>query len=284
MTSSTNSIATDLRVSLDRIYNRFNRREYVHPDPLEFIYEYDKPEDQEIVGLVASSLAYGRVAGILKSVGYILDRMGPSPRGFLLDATRSSLSTAFNGFKHRFTTGDDMANLLWGARGVIRRHGSLNECFLDGMGDDDETVAPALARFVRAIDNEAEAPCGFLLPSPNRGSACKRPSLFLRWMVRDDAVDPGCWEGISCFRLLVPLDTHMHRVSRDLGFTSRSQADLRTVLLVTEAFRRVSPHDPVKYDFALTRPGIANIPAELFETVVKGHGKGGNDVHQGNAY
>ena len=88
------------------------------------------------------------------------------------------------------------------------------------------------------------------------GSACKRLFLFLRWMVRCDQVDPGPWKGVPAHRLIIPMDTHMHRISRLLGLTERKQADLKCALEVTRFFRNLVPEDPVKYDFALTRPGI----------------------------
>ena len=97
-----------------------------------------------------------------------------------------------------------------------------------------------------------------LLPCPEKGSACKRFHLFLRWMVRNDAVDPGGWDGISASKLIVPLDVHMHRICMRLGLTSRAQADLKTALEVTGRFRAIVPEDPVRYDFALTRIGIRN--------------------------
>jgi len=75
-------------------------------------------------------------------------------------------------------------------------------------------------------------------------------------MVRQDDVDPGGWENLPASKLIVPLDTHMHRICLLLKFTSRKQADLRTAIEITEAFRTISPDDPVRYDFALTRLGI----------------------------
>lgn len=84
----------------------------------------------------------------------------------------------------------------------------------------------------------------------------KRLNLFLRWMVRSDAVDPGGWSGIKPSQLLIPLDTHMHKISLLLGFTKRAQSDIKTVIEVTDALRKISPEDPIKYDFVLTRFGI----------------------------
>ena len=96
------------------------------------------------------------------------------------------------------------------------------------------------------------------MPCPEKGSACKRLNLFLRWMVRKDAVDPGGWDDIPRSMLIIPLDTHMFRVGKTLGLTSRNQAGLMAALDISAGFKQWSPDDPVKYDFALTRFGIRN--------------------------
>jgi uncharacterized protein (TIGR02757 family) len=76
-------------------------------------------------------------------------------------------------------------------------------------------------------------------------------------MIRSDDIDPGGWD-LPTSKLLIPLDTHMHRLGLAMGFTERKQADLKTVLEITDMFRRINPHDPVRYDFCLTRLGIRN--------------------------
>jgi uncharacterized protein (TIGR02757 family) len=249
--SSLDAIAT----ALEDLYRTYNKREFVHPDPLEFLYDYDEPLDREIVALVASSLAYGRVAQILKSVEWVLSRM-PQPREFLMSSTPSSLRKALRGFKHRFTTGDEMASMLSSARRAIERFGSLEKCFMSGIGAEDESLIPGLTAFVETLKSEMTDSCGSLLPDPAHGSACKRLNLFLRWMVRQDDVDPGGWYNLSPAGLVVPLDVHMHRIALALGLTGRKQADMRTAIEITDAFRMISPADPVRYDFALTRLGI----------------------------
>ncbi len=243
------------KAALEELYARLNRREFVHPDPLEVLYEYDDPGDREIVGLVAASLAYGRVRSILNSVRVVLGRMG-SPARFLAEAAPESLRRAFADFRHRFATGEQLTALLLGVRRIIARHGSLQACFRAGLRGEDETVVPALGQFVEALCAAAGGLDDHILPRPQRGSACKRLNLFLRWMVRRDAVDPGGWEGVPPAKLIVPLDVHMHRICRALGLTRREAADLRTAVEITHAFRRFAPDDPVRYDFALTRLGI----------------------------
>ncbi len=245
-----------LKDLLDRMYRTLNRREFVHPDPLELIYEYATPEDREIVGLVASALAYGRVAQILVSARAVLGRLGPHPRRFVTDESAQTIRRSVDGIKHRFTDSNEIGDLLVGAGRLVRAYGSLERCFSAGVGSDDETTAQPLCRFVAELASAAGARPASLLPVPERGSACKRLHLFLRWMVREDDVDPGVWKTVDPAMLIVPLDTHMHRIARQLGVTTRAQADLRTALDVTRSFREFAPEDPVRYDFSLTRVGI----------------------------
>jgi uncharacterized protein (TIGR02757 family) len=246
-----------LKIKLETFYRRYNRRGYVHPDPLEFLYAYPDVRDREIVALIASALAYGRVAQILKSVSRVLEIIGPSPRAFLEATGLPALRADFKGFVHRFADGESISALMTGAAAAVREHGSLEACFLSGYDPSDETVLPALAPFSEKIACAFPGlDPGHLIPLAARTSACKRLNLFLRWMVRNDAVDPGGWGSVSPAKLIVPLDTHMHRVGLSLGFTRRKQADIRTALEITAGFRELSPEDPVRYDFALTRPGI----------------------------
>ncbi len=244
-----------LKDELDTLYRHYNRRCFVQPDPLQFLYAYPDVRDRELVALVASSLAYGRVAAILKSVSIVLDLLTPSPHAFLMGAEREGLKTSLAGFRHRFTRGVEVADMLWAARCVVRSFGSLEACFTAGLIREEETILPALTRFVNTL-HQFGGRRGFLLAQPEKASACKRWHLFLRWMVRRDEVDPGGWSRVPPSMLIVPVDTHMHRIGMGLGGTSRTQADLKTALEITHMFRRLAPEDPVRYDFSLTRLGI----------------------------
>lgn len=237
---------------LESIYKKYNKREFVHPDPLEFLYNYEDKRDIEIAGLIASSLAYGRVSQILKSVSAILSKMGESPFAFLMRNPPAKMASAFKSFKHRFTSGRDIADMLISSKKIIKERGSFEDCFRRHLSKEDENILPALSGFVRELDLKNP----FLLPDPKAGSACKRLCLFLRWMVRFDDVDLGIWKNIPPSKLIVPLDTHMHKIGSMFGYTYRKAADIRSAMEITNSFRRFSPKDPVRYDFSLTRFGI----------------------------
>lgn len=250
--------ARRLRAYLPRFeeaYDKFHKREYVSPDPLETLYRYESPADREVVGLAVSSIAYGRVAQILKNAGKLLDIMGPSPRDFLLETPTGAFDGLLAGFKHRFTTGSEMAALLTGMARVIRDYGSLEALFAEGL-EGGGGIIEASDHFSGRIRQFGGVEKSYLLPSPRDGSACKRFFLFLKWMVRSDDVDPGGWVAPSPDGLVFPMDVHMFRVCSALGLTKRKGANLRTALEVTELFRGFLPEDPVRYDFVLTRFGI----------------------------
>jgi uncharacterized protein (TIGR02757 family) len=242
------------RQLLESTYRRMNRPEYIHPDPLEFVLRYRGAADREVAGLIAACLAYGNVKQILRSVEKVLAPMGPAPAAWLKSTPPAGLRKALAGFKHRFTTGAEMAVFLLNIRRALLERGSLERLFLDGYRPEEPTVEQALYRFVNAFNTVACAPT--LTPCPEHKSSFKRINLFLRWMVRRDAVDPGVWAGISPARLIIPLDTHMRQAAMSMGLTRRKDTSMKTAVEITGAFARFCPGDPVKYDFAITRAGI----------------------------
>ena len=245
-----------LKSVLERLYRRYDYRRFVDPDPLLFLYRYDDVRDREIAGLVASSLAFGGVRQIMASVSTVLDVMGDSPVGFLEANDRKDISRVWVGFRHRWAGVNELTGLLTGISGVMKEYRTIENAFVSGMGADDEDVMPALTALAEKISAAGAGSRNCLIPDPAKGSACKRLNLFLRWMVREDRVDPGGWRSVSPSRLLIPLDIHMHRFATLLGFTARKQNDIRTAREVTAGLRRLDRDDPVRYDFAMTRLGI----------------------------
>lgn len=241
--------------AFEELYKKYNRKEFISPDPLQFLWEYSDRSDREIVGLVASALAYGRVAQILKSIESILKFIG-KPSLFVKNVSLTDMRKIFKTFKHRFNTGDDIAGMLFNSGKAIEKHGSLEDCFFYALKRANYQMIPAMALFVKELSLHKSVCRHNLLPSPSRGSACKRLNLFLRWMVRNDKVDPGVWRKIPASMLIIPLDTHMDNICRTLGITRRKQANMKTAIEITDFFKDINAEDPVKYDFSLTRLGI----------------------------
>lgn len=258
-----------LKEKLDSLYRTFDRA-YLSSDPLEFVHKFKTRGDREITGLVASSLAYGKVLGIRRSITSVMERVGWEPRAFAANATRRETLKAFAGFKHRFNVGADVAALFWMARRMTEEAGSIGAFFVKGYSDEHANIKEALENFsVRALGLDAGFAYGgdkkisegagvrYFFPLPSKGSACKRLNLYLRWMVRrGDSLDFGLWRKVSPSKLIIPLDTHMARLARNIGLTKRKNAGWATAEDVTASLRKLDPADPTKYDFALTRLGI----------------------------
>ncbi|MFQ5737292.1 MAG: TIGR02757 family protein [Thermodesulfobacteriota bacterium] len=257
-----------LKRQLERLYSTFDL-EYLSPDPLEFVHRFSTPGDREVVGLVSASLAYGRVEGIKKSVEKVLGVMGPSPHRFVMGFDPVRDAPAFSGFVHRFNRGPDIACLLYFIRQMVEQSGSVGGFFMRGYAPGERNIKGALHAFstsVLALDSgpvygkkhlPKSAGVRFFFPTPVDKSPCKRLNLYLRWMVRrGDGLDFGIWEGVDPARLVIPLDTHIARISRYIGLTRRSTPDWKMAEEITDALREFDPGDPVKYDFSLCRLGI----------------------------
>ncbi len=263
------------RAELERLYQLHHRPENLHPDPLVMARGFGDAGDGEVAGLVAAALAYGRVDKILEALEAVFAVLGPRPRSEVLRGDPDRWARELRGFVYRFHRGRDVAALLVLVRRALERWGSLRALFREG--DDGGPIGPVLARFCSALlagDPRPALPgrtvppghpVRHLLASPERGGAAKRLCLFLRWMVRRDALDPGYWWGaVDPARLVVPLDTHVARVGRRLGFTRRKGADWKTACEITGALRAYDPLDPVRFDFCLFRYGMG---------VVEGRGR-----------
>ena len=113
-------------------------------------------------------------------------------------------------------------------------------------------------RKVRSINAYSSLGYDFFFGAPFASEpkgAMKRYNMLLRWCVRADELDLGLWKGINKAHLLVPLDTHTHKVALKLGLMSRKSYDFKAVLELTEVLREFDAQDPIKYDFALYRLG-----------------------------
>ncbi len=239
-------------------------------DPLSFCHRYPDPADREVVGLIAAVFAYGQVKIIRSNLERIFAPMGSSPRRFVERLSPQKALESYDGFKHRFNDVRDLSALLLAIRTILKESGSIESFYLAGHDPSAPDVTDSLASFTArilafdyaavfgstAIPKDSYFP--FLFPSPKTGSACKRLCLYLRWMARPaDGIDLGLWQGLSPAQLLVPVDAHIQRICRFLGFTGRKQADWRMALEITAALRRFDPTDPVKYDFSLCHLGIS---------------------------
>lgn len=247
-----------MREALDDVRARCDVRARVASDPIEFVRRYERDDDREIVALVASSLAFGNVKALRAKIDDALARLGPRPAETAGD--RALVEARLRGWKHRVYRDQDLAGLLVGARRVQRASGSLGAALAAEIARAGE-LRGGLAAWTLSIRREGglEARRGggaHILADPSKGSAVKRLMLLLRWMSRPaDGVDFGLWP-LSPSTLLIPVDTHIHKLSRNLGLTKRKDVSWRTAEEITAALRRFDADDPVKYDFSLCHMGM----------------------------
>jgi uncharacterized protein (TIGR02757 family) len=253
-----------LKTSLDRLYAEFNYPDSA-TDPIHIVRRFDRPDDREIVGFCAAALAFGRVASVLQSIERLLAVVGPAPAAYVR-SFEPRQARDFSGLGHRWIRSNDLVGLVTILRGMLEQSGSVEGFFTDGFETGARDVGAALDRFSsRALSmapksrrSRGSPGVCYFFPRPSAGSACKRLNLFLRWMVRRDALDLGVWSSVPASALVVPLDTHVIRLGRCLGLTRYTSPGWAMAREITDALRALDASDPVKYDFALCHLGMMN--------------------------
>ncbi len=248
-----------LKKTLDTFYREYDFKERIKHDPIEFPRRYSKPGDIEIAGFIASCFAYGKVELFKPVIAKILEPGGEHPAGFVRNFDLRRDKKFLKGISYRFNKEENILSLVSALSSTLKKWGSLKNLFYHYYDPKDEDIGKALTGFVDYLHQKDIGGISQLLPSPSKGSACKRLNLFLRWMVRDKDIDLGIWDNIPPSKLIIPLDTHIARISRCIGLTKRTSSDWKTAKDITEALKKFDPEDPLKYDFALCHHGISGL-------------------------
>jgi len=252
-----------LKMFLDKLVIKYETVDFIASDPIQFPHRFLDKTDQEVSGLISSCLAYGRREKIIEDVETIHKLMNNKPAEFAKNFNLAKDLKYFINFRHRYTEGKDVAMLIHLIGRTLEEYTDLETVFLQGYSANDINIKPALSIFVNKLKSYIPANednlsgINYLLPNPSKGSACKRLNLFLKWMIRPGPVDLNNWKKISPNKLIIPLDTHVARLSRKLNLVSRKADDWVTAEEITENLKKLDPNDPVKYDFAIFGLGVS---------------------------
>ncbi len=254
-----------LKQNLENHYKAFDRTK-LKPDPLQFLHLFKDERDIEVIGLIASIFAYGNVKQIENTLNKFIIVFDGKPYSFIKTFSLGKDSKKISDIKHRFYVEDDVLRLFIILNKEIKKHKSIEQIFLQGYNIYDENVKNGISNFSKHFLNsfletfgEISTGIKFMFPLPEKGSACKRMNLFLRWMVRKDELDFGLWKEISTSKLVIPVDTHIARISRSLNLTKRKNADWKMAEEITTKLKVYDEYDPIKYDFAICHIGIRKL-------------------------
>ncbi|MDE5707974.1 MAG: TIGR02757 family protein [Alistipes sp.] len=247
----------ELHDLLERLYDRYNRPDFIGDDPISVPHRYVDRADREIAGFLAATIAWGNRKAIVRNACRMMLAMDDAPADFVRHASDRELA-ALDSCVHRTFSGGDLRDFVLALRSLTERFGGIG-AFFESRYEVTGSIPRVLADFRHEFFRCSHAPrCEKHLSSIEKGAACKRLCMYLRWMVRydDRGVDFGEWRRIPMSALYLPLDVHTGDMGRALGLLGRRQNDWRAVEEITAALRRFDPDDPVRFDFALFGAGI----------------------------
>ena len=250
---------SQLKDFLDAKVVQYNQPGFITNDPVCIPHLFSKKQDIEIMGFWSAMLAWGQRITIINKCKELITLMDGAPHDFILNHQETDLKRFLN-FKHRTFNATDTLYFIHFFRQHYQQFESLESAFLPINSQSYPTIETHLNYFRAYFFSLEDFPRRTIkhVSSPKQKSTCKRLSMFLRWMVRQDenGVDFGIWNSIKPAQLICPCDLHVDRVARKLGLINRKQTDWQTVLELTERLKEMDADDPVKYDFALFGLGI----------------------------
>ena len=244
---------------LDDLVKKYETIDFIKDDPVQFPNRFSSKQDIEIAGFLASLFAYGKRDVFIQKLEFMFDVIGKSPIDFILNFDEDN--TELSCFSYRFSVGVDIVQILKILKMLYSSGESVESLFCAGWqlnNDIQKMLQYVIDYFYARVTLDVTSGFYHLLPNPQKGSACKRMNMFLRWMVRGGCVDLGIWDFIDKSDLLIPLDVHVAKISRSMGLLCRKQNDYQAVVELTNNLKKFDAIDPVKYDFAMFGIGVNN--------------------------
>mgnify|MGYP006293290717 CR=1 FL=1 len=263
-------------------YNRKFDKEFLPTSALSLLRTYNNKnqKDLELWGFICATVDY-QINVINRLIPMMTGLINELDRRHLhyIDLTNnpdeaSEILTNFDwgdnnsGFKHRFLKVKDLLVINKRLQNILDKYGSLGKYveFLYDMALEQNQKYPM--RFVlKNLTQKLRANlppdfCKSAIPDFEKGSAMKRLCLFFRWMVRPYP-DLHLWPFFSTEHLLPPIDSSIKRAFRRIfKINLKRSTNFKDVLKIYEILKQINEQDPIKYDFALSRPSLAGYCAK----------------------
>ena len=247
----------ELHDLLEHLHDKYNREDFIESDPISIPHMFSDRHDQEIAGFLAATIAWGNRKAIVKSARRMVQYMDYAPSDFVRNASDKELEH-LRSYVHRTFNGQDFTDFVLSLRHIISNHGGIGE-FFESSYEASQDMTKVLSEFRKEFFSCQHNPhCEKHISSIDKGAACKRLNMYLRWFVRHDdrGVDFGHWRKIPMSALYLPLDVHTGNMGRALGLLQRKQSDWKATAEITSSLREFDPSDPVRYDYSLFGAGI----------------------------
>lgn len=237
---------------LDLLAKQYETKDFIKDYPIQIPHRFKNEEDITISAFVTSCFAYGNRKVFIRKLNELFNMIDNQPYNYVLNFDPNRLKD----FSYRFSKDCDVI-AFFAKIHELYKTGTLKELFKNNYNGDIQSMLQAVCDYFYCDANLTQGYC-HLIPNPKKGCAMKRMNMFLRWLVRKPPVDFGLWEFIPQSELVIPFDTHVARMSRNLGLLNRNSNDFKAVKELTTCLKNFDGNDPVKYDFALFGYGVTH--------------------------
>jgi len=241
----------EININLEEIYQKekINLSKLIDKDPVEFVHRFPDNKSKEIAGFLSSQFAYGKIDLFKKFLENIFNCMDEDLTLFINKGNFSF----FEGFYYRFQKSKDIISLFDVLKTIIDEFGSMGNMVKHFYQCDARETLWNIREYYFRNNDELK----FFFPKRSKSNPLKRWNLYFRWMVREDEVDTGLWNFIDKKDLIIPLDTHIFKIGKCLGWTKCKTPTYKAATEITKALKCFAPDDPLKYDlFLCHRVGI----------------------------
>lgn len=243
------------KTELDKLVEKYENKTFIESDPIQIPHRYKDKEDIEIVAFISALFAYGSRKVFIPKLDELFSKMGKKPLEYIRNGEFSNLIN----FNYRFAKENDVIEILKILSKLYNSNETIQTLFRYGyeQKSDIKGMLQVVTDYfyLNSTDNVGEG-FYFMLANPKNNGAMKRLNMFLRWLVRKPPVDFGLWDFIPTSELLIPLDTHVAKISREMNLLTRKSNDFKAVLELTDKLKQFDANDPTKYDFAIYAKGI----------------------------
>ena len=173
---------------LDELVLKYETKEFIKDDPIQFPHRYVHNKDIELAGFIASLFSYGNRKMFINKLNDLFARMENDICNYVRNGDFQNLA----GFEYRFAKDFDIIPIFEILNKLYNTSNGLEELYSYAF-QSNNFLQTVVDYFYSNAPQTVSHGFFHMIPNPANGGAMKRMNMFLRWMIRFSEVDLGLW-------------------------------------------------------------------------------------------